>query len=382
MANEQTLNLSYLVSVVRQYFWYLLLVIGLAGLLAIVFTMPSFYPPEYRSSTVIFPTNPERFDGVGLFDEEPTLYLYGDGKSVEKLINIATSEGVMLRVLDSLNLWAAYGIDPQDTASAPKYKANRIYSDIMRAVKVGGNGVEISALDVNPRRAAAIVNLVVHLTDKINREMLNSNKSRILSIYKGSLQKLKDQMNFYADSASKVRLQYFVFENQGQTEMVVGEVLRAQSDFAASSAKYRVMKGRFGSASGQARDAKMEVEMAESRVYALTKQESGTSINLENFAYGIDRITALGDISYRLASKVKEVQTKIEYLNMMETGDFSTILIVEEATAADRKSRPIRWIILAASIMISALVSLIAVVLIDFLTKKEETPSEDTPKDK
>lgn len=372
MANEQTLNLYYLVSVVRRYFWYLVLVVGLAGLLAIVFTMPTFYPPEYRSSTVIFPTNPERFDGVGLFDEEPTIYLYGDGKSVEKLINIATSEEVMLRVLDSLDLWSAYGIDPRDTASAPKYKANRIYSDIMRAVKVGGNGVEISALDVNPHRAAAIVNLVVHLTDKINREMLNANKSRILDIYEGSLDKLKDQMAFYADSASKVRLKYFVFENQGQTEMVVGEVLKAQSDLAAASAKLRAVKSRHGAASDQAKDAQMEVDMAQSRVYALTKQKSGTPINLENFAYGIDRITALGDISYRLASKVKEVQAKIEYLNMMDTGEFSTILVVEKAKAADRKSRPIRWIILAASLMISGLVSLIAVVLIDFLTKKEE----------
>lgn len=282
----------------------------------------------------------------------------------------------MLRVLDSLDLWSAYGIDPGDTASAPKYKANRIYSDIMRAVKVGGNGVEISALDVNPRRAAAIVNLVVYLTDKINREMLNSNKSRILRIYEGSLEKLKDQMGFYADSASKVRMQYFVFENQGQTEMVVGEVLRAQSDHAAATAKLRSVKKRFGAASEQAKDAEMELAMAQSRVYALTKQSSGTPINLETFAYGIDRITALADISYRLASKVKEVQSKIEYLNMMDDSAFSTILIVEDAKPADRKSRPIRWIILAASLMISGLVSLIAVVLIDFLTKKEESSTK------
>jgi capsular polysaccharide biosynthesis protein len=378
MANEQTLNLYYLVSVVRRYFWYLVLVVGLAGLLAIVFTMPSFYPPEFRSSTVIFPTNPERFDGVGLFDEEPTIYLYGDGKSVEKLINIATSEEVMLQVLDSLDLWSSYGINPKDTASAPKYKANRIYSDIMRVVKVGGNGVEISALDVNPHRAAAIVNLVVHLTDKINREMLNANKSRILSIYEGSLQKLKDKMGFYADSASKVRLKYFVFENQGQTEMVVGEVLRAQSDYAAANAKLRLVKARYGADSDQAKEAQMEVSMANSRVYSLTKQSSGTPINLENFAYGIDQITALGDISYRLASKVKEVEAKIDYLNMMDNGAFSTILIVEEAKPADRKSRPIRWIILAAALMISGLVSLIAVVLIDFLTKREAPAKADT----
>jgi hypothetical protein len=327
---------------------------------------------------VIFPTNPERFDGVGLFDEEPTIYLYGDGKSVEKLINIATSEEVMLQVLDSLDLWSSYGINPKDTASAPKYKANRIYSDIMRVVKVGGNGVEISALDVNPHRAAAIVNLVVHLTDKINREMLNANKSRILSIYEGSLQKLKDKMGFYADSASKVRLKYFVFENQGQTEMVVGEVLRAQSDYAAANAKLRLVKARYGADSDQAKEAQMEVSMANSRVYSLTKQSSGTPINLENFAYGIDQITALGDISYRLASKVKEVEAKIDYLNMMDNGAFSTILIVEEAKPADRKSRPIRWIILAAALMISGLVSLIAVVLIDFLTKREAPAKADT----
>jgi uncharacterized protein involved in exopolysaccharide biosynthesis len=51
---------------------------------------------------------------------------------------------------------------------------------------------------------------------------------------------------------------------------------------------------------------------------------------------------------------------------------------VEEAKPADRKSRPIRWIILAAALMISGLVSLIAVVLIDFLTKREAPAKADT----
>jgi capsular polysaccharide biosynthesis protein len=369
MANDNTLNLNYLVAVVRRYFWYLAGIVGLAGLLAIVFTMPSIYPPEYRSSTVIFPTNPERFDGVGLFDEEPTIYLYGDGKSVEKLINIANSEEVMLTVLDSLNLWQAYGIDPADTASAPKYQANRIYSDMVRAVKVGGNGVEVSAHDVNPRRAAAIVNLVVYLVDKANREMINANKSRILDLYHTSLRELKGQIAHYADSASKVRKEFFVFENQGQTEMLVGEVLKAESDFAAAKARLRVLQA---SGSEGTDDAKMAIEMARSRVYALTSKRSGTKINLESFAEGIDLVTALADISYRLASKVKDVQAKIEYLTLMDVGDFSTILVVEDAKPADRKARPVRWIILAASLLISGLVSLIAVVLIDFLSKGKE----------
>jgi hypothetical protein len=199
--------------------------------------------------------------------------------------------------------------------------------------------------------------------------MINANKSRILDLYHTSLRELKGQIAHYADSASKVRKEFFVFENQGQTEMLVGEVLKAESDFAAAKARLRVLQA---SGSEGTDDAKMAIEMARSRVYALTSKRSGTKINLESFAEGIDLVTALADISYRLASKVKDVQAKIEYLTLMDVGDFSTILVVEDAKPADRKARPVRWIILAASLLISGLVSLIAVVLIDFLSKGKE----------
>ena len=106
MANENPFSLIYLVRIIREHLWYILGVVGVSALLAFILTMPFIYKPEFKSSVVIYPTNPERYDIAGIFDEEPRLYLYGDSKETEKLDNFANSEEVKLFVIDSLDLWS------------------------------------------------------------------------------------------------------------------------------------------------------------------------------------------------------------------------------------------------------------------------------------
>ncbi|MEM8886920.1 MAG: hypothetical protein AAGD28_02960 [Bacteroidota bacterium] len=346
---ENAFNLLYIFEVIKRRLTFIAVVVGVSALLAIILTLPFIYKPEFKSSTVIYPTAAERYDAINLFHDEPILYLYGESKDVEKLETLANSERIKMFVIDSLNLWEAYGVDPENDA-APKHEVLKTYDGMINTVRISGNGLEIQAYDTDPQRAADIVNLIVEQVDIVNKEMINKNKNSIYSMYKGVYEELVEQMELYTDSARKVRKRYNVLNTETQTEVLAEQILIAQSELA-------VTKARGGS---------NRVPM--SKLRSLIEDNPEYPINLESFREGLDQVLSLEEIIEYISRDVKDVREKVEVLEMMQSQDFTTILITEQAQAADKKARPIRWIILLVTLVISALVSILGAVLMDQIT--------------
>ncbi|MEZ4826861.1 MAG: Wzz/FepE/Etk N-terminal domain-containing protein [Bacteroidia bacterium] len=372
---ENVFNLLNLFKVVQKYLLYIAGVVGLAAIMAFIFTMPFIYPPEFKSSTIIYPTSPERYDVINLFHDEPILFLYGESKDVEKLDNIANSEEVKMFVIDSLNLWKPYGIDKENDAS-PKFYVLRNYDGMVGTVRVSGNGLLIEAHDVEPQRAADIVNLIIQKTDEVNKRMLMQNKASILQMYQEGYKHLERQLKLYSDSLRNVRKRYNVFNTEYQTEALVDQVMAAEAELAGARTRARIVGNSFGKNSGEAHKANEDVEILQSKTFALTSQRSGSSINLETFREGVDQVLALEEVCEYLARDLKDAREKVEYLDMMDRANFTTLLIPEYARPADKKARPVRWVILVATILLSSLVAIMGAVLVDKITdslaKREE----------
>lgn len=370
-AEGNPFNLLYVLDTLRRYFWYIAATVALACVTAAVLTMPFFYPPEFLASVTIYPTSPERFDVVNLFHEEPNIYLSGGAKDVERLENIANSERVRMYVIDSLNLWPVYGVDKANDAS-PKFYALRTFAGNVRTVRGAGNGLTIEAYDVDPQRAASIVNLIVHKTDELSKDMLNENKATILEAYQKSLIRLQDQMSRYNDSLRRMRIRYNVLRSLTQTEVLSEQILIAEGDLAAARARYQDLKAQGAAGAAQ---AQTEVKAQQARLDALLNDSPGAPMNLTRFREGLDRIKSLEDVCEQLALDLKNARDKVHYLESMNSTAYSTLLIPELAQPSDRKARPVRWVILAATLLISSLVSIIGAVLIDRLTALRPQPA-------
>ncbi|WNJ20977.1 hypothetical protein [Pontibacter sp. G13] len=347
-------SLKYLLETVQKHSLYVFGLVGLAALMAFIFTMPWIYPPEFKSSAIFYPTNPERFDGMNLFMEKPDIYLYGSSKELEKLDNIANSEQVKLFVMDSLNLWEVYGVDKSQTDASPKYKAFQIYDANVSITRSSGNGVQVEAFDVDPQRSADLVNLIIDKTDQLNREMINRNRQPIIDMAEQGASRMKVRMGMLQDSIAKVRESHGVVKTIPQSEMLVEEILRVQSELA----------------SAKATSNRSKIRTAEAQLEALLTSNSGSSINLADFTQGMDRVQAMSDELEALSEKLAATHEKIEYNSMMMDAEYSTIMISDYAHPADKKSRPVRWIILLASVLIAGLVSIMGVILVERLTGK------------
>ncbi len=334
---DQAFNLEYILQVIRKYSLYIMVVTGVACLLAIVLTMPFFYPPEYQSSAIVYPTNSERFDVANVFAEEPDVYAFGTGKELEKIENIANSEAVKMYVIDSLDLWATYGVDPQNDES-PKYYVLRTYDGLVQTTRVEGHGLEIVAHDVVPERAAQIVNLIMDRVNELSREMMSRNKQGILQLLRDGARRSEAHMAQLSDSLTELRQRYKVLRTEEQTERMVEAIMQAQ---------------RGGSPS---------------EVQALVDSASGSPLTLETFIQGLDKVLALEDLLKEMNTGLGNTREKIGYLESMEAVPYQAVMYTDRAHVADKKSRPVRWLILLATGLIAAAVSVLGAVLIEQLT--------------
>lgn len=356
-------NLMYIFQVIQRHVVYLSVVVGASVVLAFIFTLPFIYKPEFKSSAIVYPNAPERFDMVNLFHEEPILYLYGESKDVEKIEQIATHEEVKIMVMDSLDLWKAYGVDPINDES-PKYYGFRTYDAMVKMTRVAGNGLEIEAYDTEPQRAADIVNLLIDITNERYKLMLNENKAPILEMYRNGYEKLEAELALYNDSLRRVRTRYNVLNTVTQTEKLVEQILEAESEYAEANAMYQAAV-RSGSG---ASTLKQKVDITKARLNRLVNQSAGGSITLESFREGLDMVLTMEEMTQYLARDLKDSKEKIEALHAMLDTDYRTLMVSGKAAPSDKKARPIRWVILLATFLIAALVSVFSAVLIDRIT--------------
>ncbi len=358
-------NLYYIYELIKHYIWYIVTIVLLSGILAIVFTMPAFYKPEFLSGTVIYPTNPERFDLDNLFSVDNTVFLFGSSKEVEKLKNIADARSLKLAVIDSLDLWDAYGINKEDDES-PEHYALEIYNGYVRTIQVEGNGLKIEAYDQDPQRAADIVNLIVSLIDRKNKEMLIQNKDRILALYKRTEKELQQKLLLYKDSALETRRKYNIYDFERQTEALMKEILSTESKISLEKARLAAYSNqRSASDDTLMINSKARLTGLNNHLSKLYGRSGNSPLNLEKFALGMDQINILERFYLDAYVKLKETQQRIEVIEVMANADYSTILSVEKALSSDRKARPVRWLILLAALMIGSLVSVIGVILVD-----------------
>ena len=364
---ENPFSLMFIFEVIRKYLLYIVGVVAFACILAFVLTLPFIYPPEYRSSTVVYPNSAERFDLENLFHKEPDMFVYGGSKEAEKLVNIADNIKLKLEVVDSLDLWEVYGVN-KETDASPHHYALLNYDSYVSVSRVAGDGVRIEAFDVDRDRAAAIVNLVAYKIDEYNRNMMNRNKAGILQMYQEGEREMEIRIAMLSDSVRKVRKKYNIFRSLTQTERMVEAALQAEGDYAQAIGEYRA---------GGRKRSRAELAGLKYRVEALTTDSAGSSINLERFRQGMDHVIAIEEQIETLAEELAYTRRKTEYLRMMARNDYSTIMMPDPAIPADRKARPVRWIILVATFLIAALVAILGAVLIDKITEMTESGKEE-----
>jgi hypothetical protein len=284
-------------------------------MLGLIFSSEFFVLPKYKSTAVIYPAN---------------LTPYGNETATEQMLQLLQSADIRKSICDKFKLSEHYKVN----TSKPGGLSN-LYNSFNENVDIRRTefeSVKIDIYDTNPVIACAMVDSIISLMNQKARSLQRSKTLEVVKL-------LKDEMEFK----------------------------RAQIDSLESA--LRVLREKFGLL-----DYYIQSKEALKRYYKLIT-ENGTKEKLKELDQIMKNLEEKGAESVSLKQmhqKAFETFSEIRTSYDKALSDSRKVLtyanIVAKPYPADRKSSPVRWII----ICISALSSLAFALLIIVIAENKE----------
>ena len=288
---------------------------------------------EYYESTVVMFATSQHSLGEQFFEENKKndLLAYGETEDAERLLQILNSHRIRNQIIEQFDLYTAYGIDSTEAGS--KSAMGLTYNDNVSASLTRFGSIEIKVLDTDPIRARDMANSIAKLADSVANEMRNDRASEALKLAEKTLESTSAQIAEAEDSLATLHaLGIYDFEAQV-------EGLTAQYGLALASDKK---------------------EAAE------TIQKNLQDIAL--LANGYNNMTAFLEAAYEQQALLKK---RVELMRVDAETQLPSSFVVDEASASDRKAKPVRWLIVVLSTLSAVLASFLAMLAWDTVKRTQ-----------
>lgn len=309
--NQRILNLIW-----KRKFHFL--VVGIiAVILSAIFSGPAFIQPKFKSVARIYPTN---------------IWSLSNESETEQMLEVVNSNDIRLRMINAFRLDTVYKISKND----PEYLSLMLflYGKNVKAEKTEYETVEIQVLDQNPQRASDMCDSIIQFyNDKVG-QMHKVKDLEMVQIAKSELNKRYNELETVKDKLDSIRHQYDILNVEEQVPEVTRGYMNALAE------------GR-----GSASDTKKIKEIYDN----LAKEGTEASWLESRFGYlehTIDSLTMQHNFY------LSEYEKNITYSH-----------VVEYPFPADKKSYPVRWLIVAFSTVSAVFLALLIFLVLDYRKK-------------
>ncbi|MBL4625424.1 MAG: hypothetical protein JKY42_09840 [Flavobacteriales bacterium] len=290
---------------------------------------------KYKSVVVMFPAATNSLSKALIADNNAGKYdvmSFGEEEQAEQMLQVLNSDYIRTRICDKYKLLDHYDIDQNDP-----YKRTQLfeqYTDNIGFKRTKFQSVEVMVMDISPDTAALIANDISTLLDTVMNRMQKQRAVKALKIVKDEYDELVGFMNELNDSLTVLR-KLGVNNYESQAEMYTQEMAKAvvsgnQRGVDAITERMKVLS-EYGSAYLQMSAA---VEFQSERLATLRGK------------YKEARVDATAEIPYKF--------------------------VVNKAFAAEKKSYPIRWLIVVVSTFSAFLIGILAIIGIENYRRLQE----------
>ncbi|HNQ13346.1 MAG TPA: hypothetical protein PKH65_05905 [Bacteroidia bacterium] len=176
--NSLNLDLVSLIQLIRNWKKQLIIVVISAFVLSIIFTMPWFIKPLFKSYAVVYPSN---------------LIVYSEESPTEQLIQQFNSDIVRDRIIDVFNLYQHYDIDTNQ--AFPKTAMQKRYQSLVSIDKTQFESVNIEVLDTDPLMAAKICDSLIAFTNQNIKDLQRSKTAEVVIINRDRMLDIKRELD-------------------------------------------------------------------------------------------------------------------------------------------------------------------------------------------
>ena len=295
------------------------IIVGIIAIaLSAVFSGPTFIQPKFKSTARVYPTN---------------IWVMSDESETEQMLEVINSNDIKMKMFDAFNLANVYNIDRND----PYYLTYMFYNynKNVKTSKTEYETVEINVMDYNPQRASNMCDSIIHFYDQKMGEMHKAKNLEMVLITQKHLDRKHKEYDSLKVLLNKVREEYGIFDFSGQSPEITRGYMSA------------LATGRGSTADGQ----KIE------KLYD-SFAENGSAIQwLED--QNLTVIDAIDSIAGLHDKYLIEYEKNITYSH-----------VVEHPIVADKKSYPVRWLIVAFSTFSAVFLALVVFLVLDY--RKED----------
>lgn len=306
-----------------------LIIISLsAAVLAAVFSSSLFITPLYRSTVVLFPVSSNSVSRALLTDQpaaKTDILEFGEDEQTEQMLQILSSSKIRDKVIEKFDLMKHYKINPRS-----KYKnteLHRQYESNITFRRTEFMAVRISVLDRDPQMAADIANAISELLDSTKNSMQRERAMKGFAIVEQEYFKLRDEIAGMEDSLRVIR-EMGVYDYESQSEMF---------------------------------NQQLAIEIARGNDRGIASLENKLSLLAK---YG-GAYVSLRDMLEHEKKQLSYLKARYEEAKVDATETLPQKFVVESAYKAEKKSYPVRWIIVLVSTLAAFLISVIVIITIE-----------------
>lgn len=302
-----------------------------AASLLISFIVTLLLPPEYKSTSVIFPTASTSISNslLGINLPKKEILNFGKEEEVEQMLQVLKSDEIKSRIVKKYNLMEHYGVR---NSMYPQTKLDQEYNENINFIRTPYFSVEIEVFDRDPVIAANIANDIVLFVDTTINLMLRERATKAFQLVEKEYHSLLNHKKTLEDTLKSIQekgVYHYEYQSQALSE-ALGKALA---------------------------DGKMHgAELIENKLKILA-QYGGQYISIR-------------DLLERETEKLSILESKFAEAKVDVTQNLPHKFVVSKAVVAERKTYPIEWLIIMLSVLFSFTFGVFTLIFLDRLKKK------------
>ncbi|MBA4302642.1 MAG: hypothetical protein C0424_00285 [Sphingobacteriaceae bacterium] len=222
----------------------LLVVTLVAAVASVIFSGPTFIKPRYKSTVVFYPATTNSVSKALLnenaYDRNDPLE-FGEEEQAEQLIQILYSDEIRQHIIDKYDLINHYDIKPNS-----KYRYTQLakkFSDNIRFRRTEYSSVEIEVLDTDPQIAANIANDIAALLDETKNKIQLEQATKGFKIVETQYLAKRDLVNRLNDSLNQFR-SMGIFDYELQIDHISEVYTQAVAGMSDAKAKLQLLRSK------------------------------------------------------------------------------------------------------------------------------------------
>jgi capsular polysaccharide biosynthesis protein len=311
-------NISF-VRVLLKWKKQLLLVVLAATALGLIMSSEWFIKPKYKSSAVLYPAN---------------LTPYGNETATEQMLQLLQSSDIRTSVCDRFKLADRYQVDMSKKGA---YSALfDTYSDNVDIRRTEFESVKIDVYDTDPQEACQIVDTIINLMNIKARNLQRVKTAEVVKMLKSELDYKQAEIDTLETALKVLREKYGLLDYYIQTK----EALKRY---------YKLIT------SGAPKERLIELD--------------GIMKNLE--AKGAESVS-LKQLHQKAFETYAEIRVQYDKALSDSRKELTYANVVAKPYPSDKKSTPVRWIVVCICTISALVFSLLVIIVIenkDFFSK-------------